>query len=274
VTAEDTPLALALAAASTHAGEVFLVPTVAGYLCTGLAAIPQYTSLCGVFRAPPRGQAGVGPANAIWGSALLTTANAGSTDTTKPFLTLQRGAVLANLLVYHPNQTKTNPPVAYPPTVSFAGGAGQEQASIVNVLLVNPYFGVRCVNHQRPYIKGLYMQCLANGLVMDQVFDTPRVEDLDIWSYWKSYVATDPLETWVRQNGLGVVLERVDGLQGQNWKVWGMYGALALAATSGWTAAASASSARARATRAGTSTTSRSSRPSSAPAARRSTASR
>ena len=86
---------------------------------------------------------------------LLAIEDAGKPDGT-PFIQLAN-ATLKGIAVFHPEQKDTNPPVAYPWTVS-SSLQGADNCSIIDVLLINPYqavdFGGRATG--RHYIRNLY----------------------------------------------------------------------------------------------------------------------
>ena len=74
------------------------------------------------------------------GSVLLAIEGAGKADGT-PFIQLEPNATLKGIAVFYPEQTDTNPPIAYPWTISSLL-RGADNCSIIDVLLVNPYQAV------------------------------------------------------------------------------------------------------------------------------------
>ncbi|HUV05715.1 MAG TPA: glycosyl hydrolase family 28-related protein, partial [Armatimonadota bacterium] len=150
-------------------GGVVEVPT-GRYLIKTNLSIPPSVTLEGVWRAPasvaqyhdPKDPKG-GPE--LTGSVLLAVDGASKPDGT-PFISMHRDSTLKGVTIFYPEQTKTNPPVAYPWTVQCAGA---DNCSIIDVLMVNPYqavdFGSKASG--RHYIRGLYAQPLFKGLYVD-----------------------------------------------------------------------------------------------------------
>lgn len=214
------------AAYATGGGVVFLPPTTAGYLCAGRLTVREGVTLQGAWQAPNMGVDGrIGSLSTARGSELRTTANAGSSSDTLSFITLNRNATLKGLSVFYPNQTKTNPPVVYPPAVCFApSGAAFEHhnAAIVDVLLVNPYIGVWCVNHERPYIHGLYGEPLNTGIRVDKCTDAPRLENIQFWPFW-TIDGSAPIQAYRLANAVAFDLGRTDELLTLNLFAFGYY---------------------------------------------------
>lgn len=224
--ANDTPALQAAidAAYAAGGGIVFVPPTAAGYLCAGRLTVREGVTLQGAWQAPSMGVDGrIGSLSTARGSELRTTANAGSTTATLGFITLNRNATLQGLNISYPDQTKTNPPVAYPPAVYFAeSGAAFEHhnGAIINVLILNPYIAVWCVNHERPYIDGLYGEPLNTGIHLDKCTDVARLQNVHFWPFWTIDGAA-PIQAYRLANGVGYDIGRADGLTSTNMFAYG-----------------------------------------------------
>jgi hypothetical protein len=147
------------------------------YLIAGHLTIPPHVTLEGVWEIPPSWTW-----DASKGSVLLATENPGKPDGT-PFIMLNgTNATVKGITVFYPNQTQTDPPVAYPWTIAGNG----DNCSVVNVLLVNSYMGVDfgtrpCGRH---FISNLFGQVLLKGVFVDQCFDVGRIENVHFWPFW------------------------------------------------------------------------------------------
>ena len=189
----------ALDEAAKNRGGIVFAPT-GNYLIATHLFIPDFVTLEGVWRIPTSWSEN-------YGTTLLAVEGAGKPDGT-PFITLMKCSTIKGVTVFYPNQTETNPPVAYPWCIA---GGGADNSSIVDVLLVNPYqavdFGTRVSG--RHYIKNLYAQPLYKGLFIDQCYDIGRVEDVHFWPFWK-YAEGSPLATFIRENAEGFIIGRTD----------------------------------------------------------------
>jgi len=182
------------------------------YLIATHLAIPTGVTLEGGWRAPATVQQYHDPADpkggpALDGSVLLATEGAGNAAGT-PFITLHTNSCLKGVTVFYPNQTKTNPPVAYPWTVA---APGTDNPSIVDVLMVNPYQAVDFSNTAgRHYIRGLYAQALYRGLVVDICLDIGRLEDIHFWPFWTAADSNSPAQEFTLKQGIAFTFARAD----------------------------------------------------------------
>ena len=126
------------------------------YRIAGHLNLPDNVALEGVFVAPHAvslAQSASSEELRLQGSVLLVTEGATEPNGT-PFITLGNNAGLKGLTIFYPQQTKTNPPVAYPWTVRSLGW----DTFLIDVFLVNPYqavdFGSAYVG--RHTVRGLY----------------------------------------------------------------------------------------------------------------------
>lgn len=178
------------------------------YFFAGHMTIPSSVALEGTWRIPPmdhyRPNRTFTPENFV-GSVLLVTEGKGRAEGT-PFITLMHNATLKGLTIFYPEQTKTNPPLAYPWTIA-SGGA--DNCSIVDCLLVNPYqavdFGSRASG--RHYIRNLYGQPLYRGIYVDACFDVGRIENVHFWPFW---CGDDPVHTFMETHAEAFVFGRTD----------------------------------------------------------------
>ena len=182
-------------------GSLFVPP--GSYCFRGNLIVRRNVTLQGVFAAPPT----IPWTTKGGGTVLQPFAEKGKADGT-PFLQLDHNATVKGLAVFYPEQTDTDPPVAYPWTISSLP-SGADNCSIVDVLLVNPYqavdFGGRHTG--RHYIRNLYGQALYRGLYIDQCLDVGRVENVHFWPFWSSQGAA---AAFSRKVGKAFVIGRTD----------------------------------------------------------------
>ena len=192
----------AMNAAHSAGGGIVFVPA-GSYRINGTLLIPRNVTLQGIFTAPPT----VPWSNVQSGSVLLAFAGKGKATGT-PFIQLDFNATLKGLAVFYPEQTDTDPPLAYPWTVS-SKLSGADNCSIVDVLLVNPYqavdFGGRHTG--RHYIRNLNGQPLYRGLYIDHCLDVGRVENVHFWPFWS---ASGAAAAFVRKHGKAFIVGRTD----------------------------------------------------------------
>lgn len=194
--ADDTPaIQRALDSVGTSGGVAYL--PAGRYRVDGVLNVPRSVALEGVFKSPSRTGIDGG------GSILLASAGHGS-ENGPPFITLGTNSTLKGLTVFYPEQTSDI--AAYPPTVQGNG----DDCSLVDVLLINPYFGVDFATHPtgRHWIKSLYMQALRRGISVAECFDVGRIEDVHVWPFWR---AGDPkIDAFTSSQGEAFVLARTD----------------------------------------------------------------
>ena len=183
----------ALGQCSRGGGGIVEVPS-GKYLIKTHLVIPQSVTLEGTWRAPAtyRGDA-LGESGPGWyrgpgtltGSVLLAVEGAGKPEGT-PFITLNTNSTLKGVTIFYPEQTRTDPPVAYPWTVATAVG-GATNPSIIDVLMVNPYQAVDFGSYSSPrhYIHNLNANALYRGIYVDNCLDIGRIENVHIWPFWQ-----------------------------------------------------------------------------------------
>ena len=195
------------AAAASGGGSVF-VPA-GTYRLNGTLIIKRNVTLEGIFTAPPTipwtaESLGKGAPN---GSVLLAFSGKGDAGGA-PFIQLDYNATLKGIAVFYPEQTDTNPPIAYPWTISSLL-TGADNCSIVDVLLVNPYqavdFGGRHTG--RHFIRNLNAAPLYRGLFIDHCLDVGRVENVHFWPFWG---ATGAAAEFRRKEGKAFIIGRSD----------------------------------------------------------------
>jgi len=194
--ADDTgAIQRALDEAGLAGGIVFLPG--GKYLAPGNLSVPPSVCLQGVFKSPPRSGVDGG------GSILLATAGKGL-ETGPPFILLHTNSTVRGLAVFYPDQG--GPVYPYPPTIQGIG----DDCSVVDVLLMNPYYGVDFGTHPcgRHWIKSLYMQAIRRGVYVAECFDVGRIEDVHVWPFWR--IGDKKVDAITSHQGEAFVLARTD----------------------------------------------------------------
>jgi len=211
--ADDTPaFQTALDQCAAAGGGIVYAPTGRYRIATHLA-IPKAVTLEGVFTAPPTVNAYHDPADPagaplLGGTVLLAEEGAGD-ENGPAFISMETNATLKGVTIFHPNQTKTNPPVAYPWTVKCIGA---DNCAVIDVLMVNPYQAVDfgSAPSGRHMIRNLYAQALRRGVYIDRCLDVGRVENVHIWPFWTAADADSPVATFMLEQGEAFILGRSD----------------------------------------------------------------
>jgi hypothetical protein len=220
VTDDTAAFQNALNEVGSAGGGVVFAPT-GNFLIKTHLSVPAYTSLVGVFQAPPA-------FSQDKGTTLLAVDGAGAT-TGKVFIQLVGpSSTLEGVAVFYPNQTMTNPPVPYPPAIRGGVPAPQrtkwaDNLAIKDVLLVNPYTGVDVSTFPcgRHLIQGLYGQPLSRGIQIDQCFDIGRIKDVHFWNFWTRGNGTLPVEQYIANNATAFLFYRSDWEVVEDIFAWG-----------------------------------------------------
>ncbi|MCC6730643.1 MAG: hypothetical protein IT208_15020 [Chthonomonadales bacterium] len=184
-------------------GEVYAPP--GRYLFRGSLNVPVATSLVGSFQAVPAHN-GIRDANTPKpgddGTTLFVTGGAGSEDG-PPFITLNTDATLKGVVVYYPDQDPKARPKPYPWTVAMRG----KNPAVLDTELLNPYNGIDTSTSERHLIRCVHGQPLRRGILVDQIYDIGRIEDVH-WNPWWSM--SDPVMKLMREEGEGFILAKTD----------------------------------------------------------------
>jgi hypothetical protein len=194
------------AAASAGGGSV--VFTVARYYTTSTFIVPQGVVLCGSVEGP-FDVTGVNPASTTIAPTLLVT------NTGAPFLTLKGiGAGVTDLLFHYPNQvaSSASTPNVYPYTISMVNAPG---AKVVRSTVTNAY-NFLDIEVGRVTAQDLFIGAFNTGVHIDHTADHVTLRNLFNQVFWDELEGVPyprPIDTWVLNNGIGLVVDRMDSLE-------------------------------------------------------------
>jgi len=190
----------ALTAMGNAGGGIVFVPH-GLYKFTGSITIPIAVTLEGVFQSVMSTPSWNGAAPTS-GSVLMPTANQGNANAT-PFITVSHNAVVRGVIIYHPNQAVNTTPIAFPWSISLNG----DNTAVTDIELLNSYLGIKAVNAARHYIARVQGQPIKTGILVDQIYDIGRIEDV----HWNPWWSTQPVFfNWILDNGEAFIFARAD----------------------------------------------------------------
>ncbi|MBR4749936.1 MAG: hypothetical protein IK083_10260 [Abditibacteriota bacterium] len=145
------------------------------YAVKGNLVVRSGVWLEGAYRAEPVPGGEAAPGAPGQGTALLAFAGRNRPQD-RPFIELEgTNCGVKGLAIYYPDNTGSDaPPAPYPPCI--AGYRGNTQ-SVMDVMLANPYEGLRFVGIGRCHISRVCGYPAKRGLYIDKCLDITRVED-------------------------------------------------------------------------------------------------
>ena len=161
--------------------------------------VPDDVTLQGVFTAPTAW-------TQMKGTTLLAEEGKGKEDG-PPFILLGRNGTIKGLTVFYPGQEEKN----IQPYPWCVAGSGADNASIIDVLLVNPYKAVDFAtrNSGRHYIRNLYGQPLRIGITVDKCYDIGRIENVHFWPFW-GWDGKPAIQEFMTKNAVSFIFGRTD----------------------------------------------------------------
>lgn len=189
----------AINAVSAARGGTAYAP-VGNYRIAGVLQLKRNVTLSGVAAAPT-----------AWTQNECTTllASAGrGTATGTPFISfVGKNATLKGVTIYYPDQVSDATPVPYPWCLASQSGNNH---TILDCLLVNPYQGIHFKGAGRHLIRNVYGQPFARGLLVDEVYDVGRIENVHFWPFGAPWDADNALYRWMRDNAVAFEFGRSD----------------------------------------------------------------
>jgi len=208
------------AAAAPGGGSV--VFNVARYFTTGSFVVPAGVILCGSIEGPFDDGSGVNPGVTTIAPTLLIT------NTSAPFITLNGiNAGVADLLFHYPNQASSSAtaPSIYPYTIV----ANSPGTKVVRSMVTNAY-NFLDIESGRVIVQDLFIGAYNIGINIDHAHDHVTVHNVIQTVFWDSWDNTYPttIDTWVLNHGIGLVANRVDSLDLNNFVLFHRYAGMLL----------------------------------------------
>ena len=154
--------------AAAQTGGVVRVPP-GQFRFDGRISIPEGTTLEGSFRGPHF-------PDLHKGTMLLVYAGRDQEES-DPFVTLASEATIKGLSLYYPEQ-RGKDVHPYPWTISVRGN----RCNVLDIAIANSYNGVDCGTHRNTahLLRNINMWALRRGVLVDQVYDIGRMENIHI----------------------------------------------------------------------------------------------
>ena len=194
----------ALDAAGQAGGGVVYAPR-GNYFFAGHLNLPKAVALKGVWESVPahNGLRDAGlPKPTDDGTTFLVTENPGKEDG-PPFLTLNHNCTLKGVVIYYPQQDPAEEPKPYPWAIALRG----KNPAVLAVELLNPYNGIDARHNERHLIRDVQGQPLRRGILVDDIYDIGRIEDVHFNPWWSN---RPRLFQWQQEHGEAFVFGRSD----------------------------------------------------------------
>ena len=204
ITDDTAAFQRALDAAAARRGATVLAPG-GNYLFRGSLTVPVGVSLRGSWESVPahNGLRDAGlPRPTEGGTTFLVTGGRGN-EAGAPFITLQTNATLRGVVVFYPDQARDAIPQPYPYAIAMRG----KNPALLDVELLNPYNGVDARDNERHLIRNVQGQPLRRGILVDEIYDVGRIENVHFNPWWSMEPA---LFQWQLQNGEAFTFGRTD----------------------------------------------------------------
>lgn len=219
---DDTAAIQSAISAAAAAGGGSVVFNVARYFTSGTIQVPAGVVLCGSTEGP-FDVAGENPGTTTIAPTLLVTNNSG------PFITLQGiGAGVTDLLFHYPNQVgpTASSPNVYPYTI-VAATAGTK---VVRSTTSNAY-NFLDIESGRVIAQDLFIGAFNIGINIDHAHDHVTVRSVlnqVFWDVWQATPYPLPIDTWVQNHGIALVVNRADSLEIHDFKLFSRYAGMLL----------------------------------------------
>ena len=214
---DDTTAIQAAINAAAAVGGGSVVFNVARYYTTGTFVVPTGVVLCGAIEGPFDVGFGVNPAATVVAPTLLVT------NSSAPFIILQGvGSGVTDLLFHYPNQVSASAsaPNVYPYTIQVASPG----TKVVRCLVTNAY-NFLDIESGRVLAENLYIGAFNIGINIDHAYDHVTLRNVQHQVFWdfvqvQAPSFPQPIDTWVQNHSITLVVNRVDGLEVHNFSVF------------------------------------------------------
>ncbi|HZZ44982.1 MAG TPA: glycosyl hydrolase family 28-related protein [Tepidisphaeraceae bacterium] len=152
------------------------------YFFKGTLNVPAAVTLAGIWQSIPAHNgirdAGL-PKPGEDGTTFMVTAGRGD-ESSPPFVTLNTNSTLKGVVVWYPEQKPDETPVAYPYAVAMRG----KNPAILDCELLNPYNAIDATLNERHLIRNIQGQPLRRGVIVDEIYDVGRLENVHFNPWW------------------------------------------------------------------------------------------
>ncbi|HYT61891.1 MAG TPA: glycosyl hydrolase family 28-related protein [Haliangiales bacterium] len=136
------------------------------------------------------------------GTTFLVTESAGKEEG-PAFITLNHNSTLKGVVIYYPIQKADDVPEPYPWAIALRG----KNPAVLQVELLNAYNGIDATQNERHLIRDVQGQPLRRGVLVDQIYDVGRIENVHFNPWW----STKPkLFQWQMEHGEAFIFGRAD----------------------------------------------------------------
>jgi hypothetical protein len=194
----------ALDAAGKAGGGVVYAPR-GNYFFAGHLNVPNAVTLKGVWESVPSHigiRNGGSPKPTDDGTTFLATENRGEEDG-PAFISLNNNGTLKGVVIYYPEQPIGEEPAPYPWAISLRGN----NPAVLAVELLNPYNGIDARSNQRHLIRDVQGQPLRRGVLVDNILDVGRIENVHFNPWWSMH---PNLFGWQQAHGEAFIFGRSD----------------------------------------------------------------
>lgn len=202
---DDTAAFQAALDAAAKAGGGTVIASRGNYFFAGTLNVPSAVTLAGVWQSVPshNGMRDRGlPKPTDDGTTFLVTGGAGSEEG-KPFITLNHNSTLRGVVIFYPNQKQDEIPAPYPWAIAMRG----KNPAVLQVELLNPYNGIDATQNERHLVRDVHGQPLRRGILVDQIYDIGRIEDVHFNPWWS---VNSKVLQWQMENGEAFIFGRTD----------------------------------------------------------------
>jgi hypothetical protein len=194
----------ALDAAAEAGGGTVHAPR-GNYFFAGHLNVPSAVTLAGLWQSVPahNGIRNPGlPKPTDDGTTFLVTEGAGS-EAGAPFITLNTNSTLKGVVLYYPEQNVDDEPKPYPWAIAMRG----KNPAVLAVEMLNPYNGIDATRNERHLIRDVHGQPLRRGVLIDNIYDIGRVENVHFNPWWSM---KPKLFQWQMAHGEAFIFGRSD----------------------------------------------------------------
>ena len=175
------------------------------FFFAGHLNVPASVTLAGVWQSVPahNGLRDRGlPKPTDDGTTFLVTEGAGKEEGAA-FITLNHNSTIKGVVIYYPNQKTNDVPDPYPWAIAMRG----KNPAVLQVELLNPYNGIDATQNERHLIRDVQGQPLRRGVLVDQIYDVGRIENVHFNPWWSM---RPKLQQWQMENGEAFIFGRTD----------------------------------------------------------------